>query len=908
MKNIRKMPGKFAILFLIFFISPFLCCKAQDKSVLLKCIDSSSVKHNSQRSSVYAARLCAGGFRDDFFEKYSNFSSLMGFIEKADVENAVMEAALVSGLNDEERLLLLARISVLRLDVEGAENYYSLLAELENYEKFSTLTEFVRFCIYNGDTQKAEEYSQKVMKIALDNDQKQRAFVLSAVVNYYLGHDSKAEEEIFKAGEIKNSKQDKKLKAEIFFIKGLICAQEAKFDSALTFYKKALDIFDKIQDGYFFSQIILLDRVKIHLARLEYDLAVQNLKKAVEYAQIIPDETDKNVFLSKVYLKWGEVEKNYGNYAMSREKLNLSLSLAMENVKKNPNYASDLADVEALQASLEIQMKNFPRAQKLCEEALNIYSDKSFSNSPGALEGKAGVLNTYGNIFEETSLYWEAKRKYDESLENYALLTKICHKKYDFQRALVLNNLGYLYDRGNNFDDAVTCYKTSAMILKKLSCVDRSVLVTYAKILTNIGNLYRKFSKTDSSMKYLQEALNIFAAKKTFTDPESAEYSSLCNNLAILYKNNNDYDNAEVYYTKSYKIREELIKKSNLYIDLWADILNNYGMFYAELGDADMAVFYLEQSLEIRKDQAKSKNPKYQNLLADNYDNLAYAALQNGNTEEATEYYQLSHQERKAIVSQNPELFLESFCTTLFNLSSVYNNEKKHIEALDVLLELKEVYLNLVGVQNLEYYYQTALIDYNIAMTYGILGNTLEAYTIMKKAESEFSSANALGSDNYLLDLTDALNQLGNYASDLSIWQEAEKYYEQALEIRTSLSEKKLISYYYPASTLNNLGLMYFKNSDVKNAQDCYFKARKLFELVPQENYNIETVLAIAMTNINIVQCYIYEKNSGNSENFYDLCVEYLNRNTELLQPYLYNGSAGYYYEYSLKLLENLTE
>ena len=240
----------------------------------------------------------------------------MGFVEKTDIENAVMEAALVSGLNDKERLLLLARISVLRLDVEGAENYYSLLVELENYEKFSSLTEFVRFCIYNGYTQKAEEYSKKAMKIALDNDQRQRAFVLSAVVNYYLGYDSKAEEDIFKAGEIKNSKQDKKLKAEIFFIKGLICAQEAKFDSALTFYKKASDILDKIQDGYFFRQIILLDRVKIHLARLEYDLALQNLKKAVEYAKNIPDETDRNVFLSKVYLKWGEVEKNHGNYTL----------------------------------------------------------------------------------------------------------------------------------------------------------------------------------------------------------------------------------------------------------------------------------------------------------------------------------------------------------------------------------------------------------------------------------------------------------------------------------------------------------------------------------------------------------------------------------------------------------------
>nr|MCR5454183.1 tetratricopeptide repeat protein [Bacteroidales bacterium] len=143
-----------------------------------------------------------------------------------------------------------------------------------------------------------------------------------------------------------------------------------------------------------------------------------------------------------------------------------------------------------------------------------------------------------------------------------------------------------------------------------------------------------------------------------------------------------------------------------------------------------------------------------------------------------------------------------------------------------------------------------------------------------------------------------------NYYSDLGDYVNAEKYYQKALDINTELYEEHLIDPSELAGTLNNLGKLYYDQSKMEDAKRCYVKARKIFDVT--DPTDIKAVLYKAMTNINIVMYYIYEKNSGIANAEYNNCTKYLKETIESLRPFLFNANASYYSGYAQKLLDTI--
>jgi tetratricopeptide (TPR) repeat protein len=107
------------------------------------------------------------------------------------------------------------------------------------------------------------------------------------------------------------------------------------------------------------------------------------------------------------------------------------------------------------------------------------------------------------------------------------------------------------------------------------------------------------------------------------------------------------------------------------------------------------------------------------------------------------------------------------------------------------------------------------------------------------------------------------------------------------------------------AANLNNLGRMYYDQSKMEEAKECYIKAKEIFDA--DDPTDIKAVLNKAMTNINIVMYYIYEKNSGIESDEYQNCAKYLKETIESLRAFLFNASANYYYDYAQKLLRTIT-
>lgn len=427
----------------------------------------------------------------------------------------------------------------------------------------------------------------------------------------------------------------------------------------------------------------------------------------------------------------------------------------------------------------------------------------------------------------------------------------------------------------------------------------------------SVNDSIQDLNRSDTALLGMERRLQYYTNKRKLTDEEKADYSTICNDLAILHRQNNRLEIAEQFYETAYHLRKELVEKSPKYTPLWADILNNYGLYFIDVNDCDLAIYYLNKALEIRlnsNDDTTQSAPTDAKIIADNYDNLAYAFYKAHNTHEAAINYEKSRTIRRKLVldSDQPERYIGDYISTMQNLASLYKQDNHAIDALAAMIELRETLTQLRADSPSEYLDQIASAQHNTALLYGMLNQKAQAADAMNIAIKDYNILALEDRDKYLPEVASALNQAANYYADLGDYANAEKYYKKALDINTKLYAEHLIDPADMAGNLNNLGRMYYDQSKMEEAKNCYIKAKKIFDT--DDSMDIKSVLIKAMTDINIVMYYIYEKNSGIDNEEYSNCPKTLKETIMNLRPYLYNQSANYYYDYAKKLLETITK
>ncbi len=428
------------------------------------------------------------------------------------------------------------------------------------------------------------------------------------------------------------------------------------------------------------------------------------------------------------------------------------------------------------------------------------------------------------------------------------------------------------------------------------------------RALRRMFDIHTKNGTTDSALYCMEQGLQIYRCKRNLTDEEKADYSTICNNLAILHRQNDRLAIAEQFYETAYHIRKELVEKSDRYRPLWADILNNYGLYFLDINDSDLAIYYLTKALEIRKgatDTVSVATPSA-NVIADNHDNLAYAYYMAKQPQLAAEHYENARSIRRGLVqsSEVKERCIDDYIATIQNLAALYKQSNRSIDALAALVELRDALSTLPYSLQPKYLEQLAATKHNIALLYGILNQRQQAVDAMNMAIKDYNLLALADREKYLPEVAVAMNQAANYYSTICDYENAEKYYKKALEINTGLYADNLVEPSEVAGNLNNLGRMYYDQSKMEDAKNCYIKARKIFDQT--DPTDIKAALNKAMTNINIVMYYIYEKNSGIADEGFQDCGKYLMEAIEILRPYLFNPSANYYHEYAKKLLDSI--
>jgi tetratricopeptide (TPR) repeat protein len=283
---------------------------------------------------------------------------------------------------------------------------------------------------------------------------------------------------------------------------------------------------------------------------------------------------------------------------------------ALPHLKKAYNYLPENREYAFGYALLLARQKQFKPAILIFEDVLK--HDRELGNEYNV----AMTLNNLAFLYSNTNRYEPAEKYYLEALELYRKLAQANPNAYLSDVAMTLNNLAILYYETNRYEPAEKHYSEALDIRRKLAQANpNAYLSDVAMTLNNLGILYNDTNHYEPAEKYYLEALDIYR-KLAQTNPNAylSGVATTLNNLAILYKKTNRYEPAEEHFLEALDIHRKLAQANpNVYEPDLANTLDNLGkLHFVELENKTTAHKYFSGSLPIHRRWYK----KYPQLYA----------------------------------------------------------------------------------------------------------------------------------------------------------------------------------------------------------------------------------------------------------------------------------------------------
>ena len=225
-------------------------------------------------------------------------------------------------------------------------------------------------------------------------------------------------------------------------------------------------------------------------------------------------------------------EKN----GMAQDQVKLdSLLLALKNAD---------ADTSKIQSMLEISRYYFTQDLTLstdyARQALKLSTQNGFKDLEGKSVRTLGLSLYYiGDYKSAASYYFQALKYYEEVKDTSAIMA-------------VTNNLGAVYDRLEDFDQALTYYFKAQDLCNKMGNRAKN-LFPLPSLLNNIGNIYQSKHDTTSALQYYEKALRLAEEYNN-----KAVQGIALNNIGKLYFDDlNQPEKAINYLLRGLKVREE---------------------------------------------------------------------------------------------------------------------------------------------------------------------------------------------------------------------------------------------------------------------------------------------------------------------------------------------------------------
>jgi len=333
-------------------------------------------------------------------------------------------------------------------------------------------------------------------------------------------------------------------------------------DKAQEFSRKAVDLSDKVspQEKY----LILAEDAR----------ATKNNAKAIEsyenLAKILPDDSDVQYALARVYEESGSFDKARAHYQklLAGDPKNSDALLHIGRVEIRDNNSQGSLDYLNRALTLTVQLGNDEEKAVILDAIGNAYQhlnkqNDALQNYQQALDIKRRLGNK-GGIAETLNLMaqsQEAAGRSNQALKSYEEAVRLRREigdKLGLGRSLL--DIGGLNETIGHYDEALNLTKEALPLLRDVG--DRQ---NEAMCLNNIGWIYLDKADYENAMTYLQQALQLRQQVGSPADIADSFY-----NIGDTYGRMGQYGQGTDYYLKA--------------LDLWRKAGDKRGVAFASYG------------------------------------------------------------------------------------------------------------------------------------------------------------------------------------------------------------------------------------------------------------------------------------------------------------------------------------
>ena len=271
----------------------------------------------------------------------------------------------------------------------------------------------------------------------------------------------------------------------------------------------------------------------------KFDDAMKYYKKALEIAA----GENKNLYnISTCQNNIGMVYMNKGNYDKALEHLEKSLEIRIElyGQKDNNDIATSYYHIGMAYMYLQSDQKALDYYQKSLDIRKRIYGDMH--------QEVANSIYSIGFLYFQQGNYDAALPMYEEA---WMIYNKIYGESHPFL-ATCTNGIGGIYARKKDYVKAREYYERALSIRNGIYGNHHPEI---AHSLNNIGSIYDYQAEYDKALEYYQEALNI---KILFYEDNHPSVAVSYNNIGGVYYSKGDYQTAIDFYEKAYKIYQNV--------------------------------------------------------------------------------------------------------------------------------------------------------------------------------------------------------------------------------------------------------------------------------------------------------------------------------------------------------------
>jgi tetratricopeptide (TPR) repeat protein len=376
--------------------------------------------------------------------------------------------------------------------------------------------------------------------------------------------------------------------------------------------------------------------------------------------------------LPSIYMELGDINNqirkynlalNYYQYALDiRQKQipkdDIQIALVLNNIGVVYKHMGDIdRAIEFYQQSLETgSSKDVHRADTLAnlgsvyrdrndlDTALNYYQQALSIKEEIPDRNKANITRNIGLIYQDKQDWTNALKYFNQTLE--------IHQIFQFDLAICYGDLGYIYEKMNNFDLALINYQQQYQIEEKYLSIDHPNLILH---FDSIINIFKKKDQIDRAIEFCQEKLSQYE-----NHPHITRILIL---LATMYEDKNP-KTADQYYQQALNILEQY--KTD---EIFAKSLSTMTNFYWKCRMFDRALICQMKLLHFRRSTLLSNHTE----IAYTLHGLARLYRAMNKTTEALQYFEQS----LAILQANygsEHIDVKNIQKEIFDLKDILNS------------------------------------------------------------------------------------------------------------------------------------------------------------------------------------------------------------------------------------------